>query len=116
MDVSEDPLATTIMRQVGHAGNFLATKHTRQWFKRELFIPSPVIDRDYRQVWETKGAKNIGLRAHERVEQLVATYQPKPLPEEVEDELVAITLRAAQKRGMEKLPLLRETSNVKRQT
>jgi trimethylamine--corrinoid protein Co-methyltransferase len=106
IDVSEDPLATDIVRQVGHAGNFLATKHTRQWFKRELFIPSPVIDRDYRQVWETKGSKDIVQRAHERVEQLVAAYQPKPLPKEVEAELTAITLRAAQERGMEKLPPL----------
>lgn len=104
IDVSEEPLATVIMRQVGHAGNFLATEHTRQWFKRELFIPSPVIDRDYRQAWEAKGAKDIVQRAHERVEQLVAAYQAKPLPKEVEKELMAITLRAAQERGMGELP------------
>ncbi len=65
-----------------------------------------MIDRDYRQVWETKGSKDIVQRAHERVEQLVAAYQPKPLPKEVEEELTAITLRAAQERGMEKLPPL----------
>ncbi len=106
MDASEDPLATTIMRQVGHAGNFLATEHTRQWFRRELFIPTSVIDRDYRQVWEAKGSKDIVQRAHERVEQLVAAYQPKALPKEVEAELRAITLRAAKERGMDKLPPL----------
>jgi len=108
MDTSEHPLATAIVRQVGHAGNFLATEHTRQWFRRELFIPSPVIDRDYRQAWEAKGAKDIVQRAHEQVEQLVAAYQPKPLPKEVEEELTVITLRAAKERGMEKLPLARE--------
>ena len=106
IDVSEDPLATTIMRQVGHEGNFLATKHTRRWFKREQFIPSPIIDRDYRRAWETKGAKDIVQRAHERVEQLVAAYQPKPLPKEVEKELTAITLQAAQAQGLEQLPPL----------
>jgi len=47
-------------------------------------------------------------RAHEQVEQLVAAYQPKPLTKEVEEELTAITLRAAKERGMEKLPLARE--------
>jgi trimethylamine--corrinoid protein Co-methyltransferase len=108
MDTSEDPLATTIMRQVGHAGNFLATEHTRQWFRRELFIPSPVIDRDYRQVWQAKGARDIVQRAHEQVEQLVAAYQPKPLSKEVEGDLTAITLRVAKECGMEKLPLARE--------
>jgi len=63
-----------------------------------------VIDRDYRQVWEKRGAKDIVQRAHERVEQLVAAYQPKPLPKELEKQLKAITLRAAQERGMEQLP------------
>jgi trimethylamine--corrinoid protein Co-methyltransferase len=106
IDALEDPLASVIMRRVGHAGNFLATEHTRQWFKRELFIPSPVIDRDYRQVWETKGAKDIVQRTHERVEQLVAAYEPKRLPIEVEKELIAITLRVAQERGMRTLPAL----------
>ena len=111
IDASEDPLATVIMRQVGHAGNFLATKHTRRWFKREQFIPSPVIDRDYRQVWENKGAKDIVQRAHEQVEQLVAAYQPKPLPKEVEDELTAITLRAAKERGLKELPQITREEN-----
>jgi trimethylamine--corrinoid protein Co-methyltransferase len=106
MDTSEDPLATAIVRQVGHAGNFLATEHTRRWFRRELFIPSPIIDRDYRQAWETKGAKDIVRRAHERVEQLVTAYQPKPLSKEVEKELTAITLQATKEGGMEKLPPL----------
>ncbi len=106
IDVSEDPLATAIMRQVGHEGTFLRTKHTRQWFRREQFIPSSVIDRDYRQAWESKGAKNTVQRAHERVEELIAAYQPKPLPKEVEKELVDITLRAAKERGLEKLPPL----------
>jgi trimethylamine--corrinoid protein Co-methyltransferase len=109
IDVSEDPLAIAIVRQVGHAGNFLATEHTRQWFRRELFIPSPVIDRDYRQAWEAKGARDIVQRAREQVEQLVAAYQPKPLSKEVEKELTAITLQAAQERGMNKLPPARET-------
>jgi len=92
------------MRQVGHAGNSLATEHTRHWFRRELSVPSPVIDRDYRQVREKRGARDMVQRAHERVGQLVVAYQPKPLPKEVEQELKAITLRAAQERGMEQLP------------
>ena len=106
IDASEDPLATTVMREIGHKGNFLRSKHTRKWFKRELYIPSPVIDRDYRQAWEAKGGKDIAQRAHERVDELVAAYQPKPLPKEVERDLTAITLRAAKERGMDELPPL----------
>jgi trimethylamine--corrinoid protein Co-methyltransferase len=108
MDTSEDPLATTIMRQVGHAGNFLATEHTRQWFRRELFIPSPVIDRDYRQVWQAKGARDIVQRAHEQVETLIAEYKPLEVPVEVRRELKTVVTRAAKEHGMDELPALPE--------
>jgi trimethylamine--corrinoid protein Co-methyltransferase len=106
IDCSEDPLATAIIQQVGHRGNFLATKHTRQWFEKELFMPSAVIDRDTRQAWEEKGAKDTTQRAHERVEELIATYEPRELPSEVVKELEDITLRAAKAAGLDKLPPL----------
>jgi trimethylamine--corrinoid protein Co-methyltransferase len=106
MDCSEDPFATAIIQQVGHKGNFLATKHTVEWFQKELFIPSAVIERDTRQAWEEKGAKDATQRAHERVEELIATYEPRELPPEVVRELEDITLRAAKAAGLDKLPSL----------
>jgi trimethylamine--corrinoid protein Co-methyltransferase len=106
IDTSEDSLGLAIIRQVGHAGNFMASKHTLKWFKKEQFIPSPVIDRDYRQTWEKKGAKDTAARAHERVGELAAKYEPKELPDEVVKALKDITLRAAQKRGLQELPAL----------
>lgn len=106
IECSEEPLATAIIQQVGHKGNFLATKHTRQWFQKELFMPSAVIDRDTRQTWEEKGARDVTWRAHERVEELIATYKPRQLAPEVIRELEAIALRAAKAAGLDKLPSL----------
>jgi trimethylamine--corrinoid protein Co-methyltransferase len=100
----ETPLALEIIRQVGHAGNFLSTPHTRRWFREELFIPSPVVDRDFRRTWEVKGSLDVTERAHQRVEQIVAAYTPRPLSDEVTRELEAIALRAAQAVGMDRLP------------
>jgi len=99
-------LAVELIRQVGHAGGFLKTRHTREWFRREQFIPSPVIDRDVRQTWLDKGATTCADRARQRVEQLIAAYQPKPLAPEVIRALEEITLRAARAAGMEALPPL----------
>ncbi|MDH7485260.1 MAG: trimethylamine methyltransferase family protein [Anaerolineae bacterium] len=108
MDVSEEPLALHIVRQVGHAGNFLATEHTRRWFRRELTMPSAVIDRDFRRTWEEKGSRPAAQRAHERVEELIAAYEPLPLPTAVVRELEDITLRAARACGLDALPALPE--------
>jgi len=100
----ETPLGAEIIRQVGHAGNFLSTPHTRRWFREELFIPSPVVDRDFRRNWEAKGSLDIAERAHQRVEAIISAYEPKGLPAEVVRELETITLRAAQAAGMDRLP------------
>jgi trimethylamine--corrinoid protein Co-methyltransferase len=100
----EMPLALDIIRQVGHAGNFLATDHTRRWFREELFIPSQVVDRDFRRDWESKGGLDAAERAHRRVEEVIAAYEPRDLAVEVVRELEAITLRAVQAAGMDRLP------------
>lgn len=100
----ETPLALDVIRQAGHTGNFLSLPHTRRWFREELFIPTPVIDRDFRREWEAKGSLTITERAARRVEEVIAAYQPKELPTEVRRELEEITLRAARAAGMEQLP------------
>jgi len=100
----EIPLAVDLIRQVGHAGNFLITPHTKQWFREELFIPSPVVDRDFRRTWEMKGSLDAVQRAHERAEALINAYQPTDLSAEMVAELEAITLRAARAAGMDRLP------------
>ncbi|MFQ6101113.1 MAG: trimethylamine methyltransferase family protein [Anaerolineae bacterium] len=100
----ETPLALEIIRQVGHAGNFLTTPHTRRWFREELFIPSPVVDRDFRHNWEAKGSLDVTERAHQRVKEIIVAYEPREIPAEVVRELEAITLRAAQAAGMDRLP------------
>jgi trimethylamine--corrinoid protein Co-methyltransferase len=100
----ETPLGLDIIRQVGHAGNFLITPHTRHWFHEELFIPSPVIDRDFRRNWEAKGGLDAAERAHRRAEKIITAYGPQPLSGETVRELEGITLRAARAVGMERLP------------
>jgi trimethylamine--corrinoid protein Co-methyltransferase len=100
----ESPFALDLIRQVGHAGNFLSTPHTRRWFREEQFIPSPVIDRDFRREWEAKGALDAAGRANRRVETLIGAYDPIPLPGDVVLELEQITLRAARAAGMDTLP------------
>jgi trimethylamine--corrinoid protein Co-methyltransferase len=100
----ETPLGLDIIRQVGHAGNFLTTRHTRRWFREELFIPSGVIDRDFRRNWEAKGSLDAAMRAHQRVEEMIAAYEPQPLPGEIAREIEEITLQAAQTAGMDSLP------------
>ncbi len=106
VDASEDPLALDIMRQVGHKGNFLGTKHTVRHYKTEDYMPSEVIDRDYRETWFNKGALDVNARAHRRVEELIASYEPLLLPDDVARELHVIATGYAKAAGLDQLPEL----------
>jgi trimethylamine--corrinoid protein Co-methyltransferase len=104
VDDSEQPLALHVMREVGHAGNFLKSKHTRHYFRHEDYIPTEVIDRDFRQTWFDKGALDINGRAHRRVQELIATWEPLSLDADVLRELEAIATHHAQAVGLDRLP------------
>lgn len=104
VDDSEDPLALDVMREVGHAGNFLKSKHTRRHFRKEDYIPTEVIDRDFRQTWFDKGALDANARAHRRVQELIAAWEPLPLAGDVVRELEQIASRNAKAAGLDDLP------------
>jgi len=102
----DDPIALDVMRRVGHGGDFLKEKHTRRWFREEFYIPSPVIDRGAMEAWIDAGATSAWDRASDRVDSLLAAYEPNRVSEEVKRELRAIAARAARSFGMDDLPPL----------
>jgi len=106
VDDSEVPLALEVMRQVGHEGNFLKNKHTRRYFRQEDYIPTEVIDRDFRQNWFDKGALDINARAHRRVQELIAAYELPVIPDDVVRDLKAIAARHAKAATLNELPKL----------
>jgi trimethylamine--corrinoid protein Co-methyltransferase len=102
----DDPIALTLIRKLGHRADYLSDPHTLRWFKDELYIPSAVIDRGSYDGWQEAGAKTATERASERVEELLKTYQPSPISDDLRDELRSIATKAAKQFGMDKLPPL----------
>jgi trimethylamine--corrinoid protein Co-methyltransferase len=101
---AEEPLALEVMREVGHAGNFLKSKHTRRNFRKEDYIPTEVIDRDFRQTWFDKGALDVNARAHRRVQELIGAWQPPDLEGDLLRALESIATRHARAHGLDSLP------------
>jgi trimethylamine--corrinoid protein Co-methyltransferase len=106
IEARDEPIALTLMRKLGHRADYLAQPHTLKWFKKELYIPSAVIDRSSLDGWKRKGAKTAFERAADRVPELLATYRPSPISDELRAELRDIATQAAQKFGMAELPPL----------
>jgi len=108
IDGRQTPIALDIIQELGHKTDYLDHPHTIKWFREELYIPSEVIDRDTLETWEQKGSKSTWERAQDRVNHLLAKYQPSPMSSEVKRELRDITTKAANKAGMKELPSLPE--------
>jgi len=82
IDVSDDALALETIKKAGYEGSYLATEHTRRHFKSEWY--PALFERDTFTAWQTKGAMSLAQRASQRVEMLISTHQPEPLPQEVQ--------------------------------
>jgi trimethylamine--corrinoid protein Co-methyltransferase len=106
IEARDNPIALTLMRELGHRADYLAQPHTLKWFAKELYTPSGVIDRGTLDGWKRKGSKTSWERAQDRVEELMATYQPPQLSDDLRAELRDITTQAATKFGMDALPPL----------
>lgn len=89
--VNADTIALDVIKKVGPAGNYLGEKHTRQYMRQELSTTT-LINRKMRENWERSGSKDIAAVAREKAIEILETYQPVPLPEDVQKKIRAIVL------------------------
>ena len=89
IEVNEDTLALNVIRQVGAGGEFLTHPHTMEHFKEEQW-DAQLSTRIRREPWEKEGSKDIQARAKDRLKQILATHQPKPLEPDVQRKIQEI--------------------------
>jgi trimethylamine---corrinoid protein Co-methyltransferase len=89
IDITEETKAFDVIKTAGPLGQFLMSKHTKEFFKKETFMPelSNFVKYD---VWQQQGAKNIEDVAREKASIILAQHQPEPLAKDVEKELKEI--------------------------
>lgn len=98
IDVSPDTLAVDVIKQVcskiekeRRTGHFLDQRHTLRWLEKEHRPrKDSVIDKHRRERWIELGSKSFIQRAHERVEEILKTHKPEPLPKELETKIAEI--------------------------
>jgi trimethylamine--corrinoid protein Co-methyltransferase len=96
IDVSDETLALDVVRNVGSGGNFLAQKHTRDFHRRDHFLPE-LTDREVYATWKQKGSTSMVARAKERVKEILRTHVPAPLDRDVQETLARIVKGAEQR-------------------
>jgi trimethylamine:corrinoid methyltransferase-like protein len=72
--------------------------------REEVSSPGAAIDRQPRELWQSKGGKDALQHAHDLVDGLLAKHKPEALPDDVRAELVRIMTAEARRYGMDRLP------------
>ena len=89
IDVDEGTLARDIIHKVGPGGNYLADRHTRDYFKGEHFLPE-LFDRRTRNAWERAGSKNVVAASREAVSRILVEHHVASLDQDVTVQMDAV--------------------------
>ena len=79
--VNDETLSVDVIRELGIGKDYMAHASTYKHMKSQS--QAQIIDRRMREDWETAGGKDAYKRAHERMLEILETYEPAPLPENV---------------------------------
>jgi len=93
IDTREGNWLNDVIQQVGPGGHYLSERSTVQAFRNgEMYLPNLGYRGPY-LAWKEAGGTTLLQEAHEKVEYLLANYDPLPLSEEVERELELLQKR-----------------------
>ena len=105
IEVNEQTLAIDVIKRVGVGGHYLADRHTKEWFRKELFIPSELVDRRELREWKALGSKDTFLRSKEIAQKILKDHKPEPIPSDAERKLDDVTRQIAKRYGISTLPI-----------
>jgi trimethylamine--corrinoid protein Co-methyltransferase len=95
--VDQEALAVDLICAVGPGGHFADSEHTVRHFRQETWLPG-VFDRRTRSAWASAGASTAAEAAAERVDALLASHVPTPLPVALSarlDRMIRETIRSS---------------------
>jgi trimethylamine--corrinoid protein Co-methyltransferase len=74
--VVDDLPASDLVDSLLQESHLIISPHTLEHWRKELYLPDPVIDRQSRENWEEAGARQLQDRASDEVERRLADYTP----------------------------------------
>lgn len=92
-DTTQETIGLDVIRAVGPGGHFLATQHTLDHFRQELWFPT-ILDRHFWSHWSQAGGLSMQARCIETKEAILREHQPTPLEDALSRELDRIVASA----------------------
>ena len=93
MEVSDETLALDLIDEVGPGGTFIDRMHTAEHYREHIWMPT-LLDREYWPAWEAAGKPDTATRVRQRLDALLAGYEPTPLDPAVDADMARIVADA----------------------
>jgi len=88
--VSQDTIAKQVIEKVGPRGQFLYEEHTLKYLRlKEHWEPS-LSSREIYNHWKQTGSLNIVEKANQKVQKILDSHHPDPLPSKTREEISRI--------------------------
>ena len=96
--VNDTTMAVDVIKEMGIGQDYMSHPTTFQNMRSQS--PARLIDRRVRQDWEADGSKDAYTRAHEKVLEILDTYEPPQLAEDVRQNVRSIVMEAEKELGV----------------
>ena len=96
--VNDVTLAVDVIKEMGIGKDYLSHPTTYEHMRSQS--PAQLIDRRMREDWESDGSKDAYTRAHEKMIDILETYEPPKLPDEVLKKVRSIVIDAEKELGV----------------
>ena len=90
--VNDETLSVDVIRELGIGKDYMSHESTYKHMKAQS--QAQIIDRRMREDWEAAGSTDAYKRAHDRVIEILETYEPAPLPANVLNTIQSIVEEA----------------------
>jgi len=98
--VNDETLSVDIIREMGIGKDYLAHESTFRYMRSQS--QAKLIDRRMREDWEAAGSPDIYKRAHDKVMEILETYEPPPLSDDVLTAIRSIVEESEKEMGVYK--------------
>jgi trimethylamine---corrinoid protein Co-methyltransferase len=88
----DDLPVSSLIDQLMADQHLIMADHTMAHWPDELYLPSPIVDRDNREAWLRQGGKDTFERAKDEVDRRLAAYTPPATDPRLDQELRRIIL------------------------
>ncbi len=106
VDQSEDYLDLNYYENFEFPGNFLKEKLTRQVYRDEFYLPSPVVVRGSLREWKEDQSLDTFARAKAEAARLISGFQSPELDNSMLQEMTEPVASHARQAGMDRLPAI----------